>query len=59
MFSDYLENVYNEPKELPVLGDMNIKLLKSDENITHNLMHVMIVKIWFKLSQLSYLYFKS
>ena len=44
MFSDHLENVYDECKELLLLGDMNINMLSSDDNIsssTHKLMHVL------------------
>ena len=44
MFSDHLENVYDECKELLLLGDMNINMLNSDDinsASTHKLMHVL------------------
>ena len=44
MFSDHLENVYDECKELLLLGDMNINMLNSDDIISaspHKLMHVL------------------
>ena len=44
MFSDHLENVYDECKELLLLGDMNINMLSSDDinsASTHKLMHVL------------------
>ena len=44
MFSDHLENVYDECKELLLLGDMNNNLLNSDDNNSaspHKLMHVL------------------
>ena len=43
MFSDHLENVYDECKELLLLGDMNINMLNSDDinsASTHKLMNV-------------------
>ena len=44
MFSDHLENVYDECKELLLLGDMNINMLSSDDTnsaSTHKLMHIL------------------
>ena len=44
MFSDNLENVYDECKELLLLGDMNINILSSDDINSaspHKRMHVL------------------
>ena len=39
--SDHHKNVYDESKVLLLLGDMDINLLKPDENNTQKLMHVL------------------
>ena len=44
MFSDHLENAYDECKELLFLGDMNINMLNSDDINSaspHELIHVL------------------
>ena len=44
MFSAHIENVYDECKELLLLGDMNINMLNSDDINSaspHKLMHVL------------------
>ena len=44
MFSDHLENVYDECKELLLLGDMNFNMLSSDDINSaspHKLMHLL------------------
>ena len=44
MFSDHLENAYDECKELLLLGDMNINMLNSDDINSaspHELIHVL------------------